>query len=173
MWWFKALSRRLLGPILLAAALAGCGFEPLYGRHNPEDDAALAAIQVSTIGERRGQLLEIALRDSFNPTGIRVEAAYVLSVSLSENVGDSAIRSDGTPSRQTLNLNANVMLRDIKSSKVLLQEHVRSINSYDVAENEYSVVVARDSAVKRAVRQLSEDIRARVTMYFRLKTAGS
>lgn len=172
-WRNAFAAQRRLGPLLLVAALAGCGFEPLYGRHSAEDDAALASIRVAPIAERRGQLLEIALRDGFNPAGIRAEPAYLLQVNLMESVGDSAIRSDGTTSRQTLNLFAGLTLSDMKTGKLLFEARSRSINSYDVAENEYSVVVARDSAEKRAVRELGDDIRARLTMFFRQKTPGS
>ena len=51
MWWFEQPGiRRLVATVLgacgLLAALAGCGFHPLYGRTNPEVAAQTATIKI-------------------------------------------------------------------------------------------------------------------------------
>src|SRR5690242_21005659 len=52
------------------AALSGCGWRPLYAdlEAGPASEE-LRAIHVDPILERIGQRLEIALRNSLNPTG--------------------------------------------------------------------------------------------------------
>src|SRR5271166_4070652 len=75
-------------PALLAVAaamlaLSGCGWTPLYG--DPETGPAseeLRAIHVDPIAERIGQRLEIALRNSLNPTGEPTPTRYRLSTAL-------------------------------------------------------------------------------------------
>ena len=63
--------RRPIALVVAAAqGLSGCGWAPLYA--DIETEAAseeLRAIKVDPIAERIGQRLEIALRNSLNPTG--------------------------------------------------------------------------------------------------------
>jgi LPS-assembly lipoprotein len=155
--------------LVAAASLDGCGFQPLYARHEKEFNADLAAIRVTTIPNRIGQLIEISLRDSFNPTDIKVEQRYNLEVLLQQSLGDFAIRSDGTASRQVYYAIANFTLRDAKTGDSVFAGTTRWNDSFNVAESEYSVIVAEDTAAKRAAREISEDIYTRVSMYFRQK----
>ena len=73
----------LIAAVAVAVALPGCGWEPLYG--DPEIGPAseeLRAIKVNPIPERIGQRLEIALRNSLNPSGEPTPPRYVMSTSL-------------------------------------------------------------------------------------------
>ena len=49
--------------------LSGCGWTPLYAESRGPASEELRAIRVDPIPERIGQRLEIALRNSLNPTG--------------------------------------------------------------------------------------------------------
>src|SRR5947209_3972748 len=93
--------------VLLACfALAGCGFHPVYATSGAaEFDERLASVTITPISERIGQILANTLRDSFNPTGIKVQQRYVLTVTLQTSTGDYAIRKDGTASRELLSVN--------------------------------------------------------------------
>jgi LPS-assembly lipoprotein len=158
MWWGKAA--------LLAAAglmLAGCGFEPLYGEHGRAFDPVLASVYVERIPEREGQLLAIALRDSFNPTGQRVEAKYRLSISLTTTRVENAIRLDATASRLQLQTSANWTLASTEG--VLHGGVSRAITSFDIVDNEYANLVAEQDARARLVREISEEIRLRVRTF--------
>src|SRR6266851_7857308 len=105
MSWAERLCARIsaifAGALLLACcALAGCGFHPVYATSgSAEFDERLASVTITPIGERIGQILANTLRDSFNPTGIKIEQRYVLTVVLQTSSGDYAIRKDGTASR--------------------------------------------------------------------------
>src|SRR5260370_25053716 len=77
---------------LALLALAGCGWQPLYGRVNNGSGGApggnagpqLAAVHITPIADRGGQNLSNALRDRINPRGSPEDARYSLLVRISE-----------------------------------------------------------------------------------------
>jgi LPS-assembly lipoprotein len=153
MWWVRAA---LLA--LFAAALAGCGFEPLYGEHASAYDPTLAAVYVEPIPERDGQLLAISLRDSFNPHGQRTETKYRLRVLLTTTRSEVAIRSDATASRLQLQTNATWTLTPVDGSAPFTGS-ARSITSFDITDNEYANLVAERDGRARLIREIGEEIR--------------
>ena len=63
--------------IVLLLTLSGCGWAPLYA--DPQSgpaSAELRAIHVAPIPERIGQRLELALRNSLNPTAEPTRERY-------------------------------------------------------------------------------------------------
>ncbi len=171
----KRRRRRIAAIVIASFALAGCGFHPLYGDYDGdgEFDANLAAISVTPISERIGQVLANSLRDSFNPTGAKVPKRYVLTVVLQTAVGDYAIRKDGTASRELLTVGGGFNLYETGNEKPVLSGSVRANDSYDVGESEFSVIVANNDSRTRAAQAISADIRSRVALYFRRRAAKS
>lgn len=162
-------SRRAIALLLACFALAGCGFRPLYatGDETAEFDEQLASVQVTPISDRIGQLLANSLRDSFNPTGVKVPKRYVLSVTLFTSVGDYVIRKDGTASRELFVASGSFVMKDTTTNAAVLYGSVRVNDSYDVGESPYSVIVSNSDAQTRAAQDMSTDIRTRVAAYFR------
>jgi LPS-assembly lipoprotein len=164
-------SRRISAAALLFAcvALAGCGFHPLYAEseESGEFDADLASVSVTPIAERIGQIVANALRDSFNPARAKVPQRYVLTVVLTTSTGDYAIRKDGTASRELLAVSGSFNMYALGGERPVLTGSVTINDSYDVGENEYSVIVANNDAQARAAQEISTDIRTRVALYFR------
>jgi LPS-assembly lipoprotein len=157
--------------LVVSAILSGCGFRPLYGgSQDVEADAALAAVHVEPIPERIGQLVANALRDSFNPRGATVETRYNLKVTVNASRSDLAIRRDGTASRELYVASAGFQLSS-KDGKPALGGSARSNNSYDIGENEYSVVVANDDAQTRAARDIAQQISLQVGLFIHQRAA--
>lgn len=158
-------SRR--GPLLGAALLlAGCGFHPLYAhRGGSEFDADLASIKVNTIADRQGQLLAIALRDGLNPTGEHVDTRYTLDVKLTSARLDIGLRADGTTSRSEITMTARYVLKDAKANTPVLQGTTHSVSSFDVLTDDYATVVAAQSAERRTVQEVGDDILTRLQLY--------
>jgi LPS-assembly lipoprotein len=159
--------------VLLACfALAGCGFHPVYATSGAaEFDERLASVTITPISERIGQILANTLRDSFNPTGIKVQQRYVLTVTLQTSTGDYAIRKDGTASRELLSVNGGFSMIEVGQENPVLSGAVRTNASYDVGESPYSVIVANSDAQTRAAQEIAADIRTRITLYFRRQKA--
>ena len=163
MWWSR------LGLLVAALALGACGFHPLYAQHGRSGfDADLASIKVSTIKDRQGQLLAIALRDGLNPRGARIETRYTLDVELTEGRQDIGIRPDGTASRSEVTMTAKFILKDVKKPSedaVVLQGTTHSVSSYDVLTDAYATVVAQHNAEERTVHDVGDDILTRLELY--------
>jgi LPS-assembly lipoprotein len=168
----RAIGRRSLVAAVPLILLAGCGFRPLYAP--PEvgtTDPALATIQVVQIPDRLGQLLTIALRDGFNPSGERVDPQYTLHVGLSSIRRDTALRIDSTATRAQIDVRATYQLIDLRRNVVVLYGSARSNDSIDLVDNEYANVVADNDARRRALRDIAAQIQTRCGGYLRSQAA--
>ena len=175
MWstsWSNRRSARGLGIAGLCAAallLSACGFQPLYGspgdgRPGPAEE--LAAIRIAPLPDRTGQQMHNLLRDRLNPNGQPRDAAYLLVIALSEAKQELGIRKDETATRANLILSADFSLREAASQKVLFSGVASSTNSYNILTNHFATLFAEKDARERALRELSEDIRTRLAVYF-------
>ncbi len=154
--------------LLLPVALAACGFEPLYGREAarniPED---FAFIQIDPIKDRVGQLLHNQLRDAINPKGVPAKPRYVLKVSLAETVQETAIQRTAFAVRANLVLNANFTLHDATTRGSLFSGSAISTAGFAHQDAEFGTLAGEKDARERAVRDLAEEIRIRLGVYFK------
>jgi LPS-assembly lipoprotein len=154
------------------AALFGCGWQPLYA--DPETGPAseeLRAIKVSPIPERIGQRLEIALRNSLNPSGEPTPPRYQLSTTLLAILGNLGIQSQGLATLGQIDAYATFTLTDLQSHANLTTGTVHVANSFDLNPNEYSAVVGEDDARNRCVAELDQEIVTRLTLYMQRRVA--
>src|SRR5258708_26136279 len=130
------------GAVLLACfALAGCGFHPVYATSDAaEFDERLASVTITPISERIGQILANTLRDNFNPTGIKVEQRYVLTITLHSSSGDYAIRKDGTASRELLSVIGGFNMTEVGPEKPPLSPPGRATPPPPVRDSPHSPV---------------------------------
>jgi LPS-assembly lipoprotein len=162
--------------IALAAAVAqmlsGCGWAPLYGdvEAGPASEE-LRAIKVDPISERIGQRLEIALRNSLNPSGEPTTPRYVLKTRLSVALGNLGIQSQGLGTLGQLDVFADYTLSDLRSGSQLLVNRVHVANSFDLNPNQYSTIVAEDDAAVRSVVELDQEIVTRLTLFLQRRMA--
>ncbi len=166
---------RLPGPgvfcLLLgvAVALSACGFKPLYGRSDtqalsPVDH--MAAIRIAPLADRIGQQIHNLLRDRLNPYGQPRDPVYRLNVVIKEARQELGIRKDETATRANLILSASFTLREFESDRVLLQGRTSSVNSFNILANQFSTDFSESNARERALREISDNIRVRLGIYF-------
>ena len=169
MSWFRATA--------LAACLAllgGCGFQPLYGQRDRGSVAAeLAAVKIKLIENRIGQQLHNFLLDRLNPRGKPATAIYDLIIELEESKEDLAIRKDETATRANLTLRAEYELRRVATGEILVEGFSRSVTSYNIVDSDFATLSAESDARKRAVREISEDIKVRLGIYFSAAPGGA
>jgi LPS-assembly lipoprotein len=152
--------------LLLLLLLGGCGFHPLYAENElAADEPALATVKVLPIKDRIGQMLELSLRASFNPRGIVVEPRYRLAVALTVTRVDLGIQRDATSTRGRVDVQASIQLLDAKGGTPAYTSHAQSTAEFNILNDAYAAEVAEEDARARTVRDLSEEIRARVALF--------
>ena len=156
---------------LVWLGLAGCGFEPLYGR---EDDGTavtddLASIRIAPIRDRTGQQLHNLLRDRLNPLGQPADPAYRLTLEVTERKRGLGVRRDATASRANLTMTVRFELRDAANQNVLFRGRTVSTNSYDILilEQQLSTITSELDARERGLQEISHNIKLRLAAYFR------
>jgi LPS-assembly lipoprotein len=152
--------------------VSGCGWTPLYAE--PASGPAteeLRAIRVEPILERIGQRLQIALRNSLNPSGEPAPERYRLQTTLSVSLSNLGIESQGLASLGKLDVYATYYLIDSKSGQTLLVNTVHVANSFNLNPNQYSTVVGEDDAAVRSVAELNQEIVTRLALFMERRLA--
>jgi LPS-assembly lipoprotein len=165
-------SRRAVLPLLLLP-LGACGFRPLYAeREETAEEPGLASIKVLPIKDRIGQMLEMALRQSFNPRGLAVDTRYELSVVLLVSRYDLGIQRDASATRGRIDVYATLVLREATNGKEIYSSRAQSTSSFNLLDDAYSAQVAADDARTRTVRDLTDEIRMRMALFLRSRRVG-
>ena len=155
-----------------AQILSGCGWTPLYADvATGTTSEELRAIKVDPIAVRIGQRLEIALRNSLNPTGEPTPTRYRLSTTLAIYLSNLGIQSQGLATLAQLDVTATFRLVDLQSGGTLLINTVHVANSFDLNPNQYSTIVGEDDAGVRSVAELNQEILTRVTLFMHNRAA--
>ena len=168
--------RRALALVLmLALALPGCGFRPLYGKASLDSqghttEARLSAIEILPIADRLGQQVHNYLRDSMNPTGQPANPAYRLEVVVLETNPGGLTRRDLGASRVNVQLRAIYRLYDA-SDNLLLTDTAKAVTGFDVFRDPLNDISALEDAEERTAELLAQLITARVAAYFSLASA--
>lgn len=158
--------RRALALLGLALpGLAACNLRPLHGGSSgAAANRELASIAVDVPRSRIGQILRNQLLDELNPAGMEVPQRYVLIVRLDRERDALAIQLDDTVTRFDLTLLARFELRRKADGVTLYQGAARRVASYNVVRAPYATLVAEEDAERRAARELSREIRARLAV---------
>lgn len=158
----------LLAASLLALALAGCGFRPLYGAGVPSAEvvALLGDIRVTELDDRLGQIVRNELLDLVTPLGEPRTPRYVLRVDLKEQKEGLAIERDATITRFNFTLTVDYTLEDSVARRQVNKGTVRATAAYNVVRNEFTNVIAQRDAEARAARVVAEEIKTRLSIYF-------
>lgn len=152
---------------LLALLPAACGFQPLYGRASGTDSVPqMAAIEISPAPDRATQIVRNHLLDRLIPRGTAAEPLYVLSLRVQEAQNAVLITREETVTRYNLNLTASYALHDKRSGEVVHSGSATSLAAYNVLRADFANLIAEDDARARAAREVSEQIRTRLAIYF-------
>jgi LPS-assembly lipoprotein len=159
----------VLGVLALCLLLlGGCGFTPLYGENDLGVSVTdeMAQIYVLPIPNRTGQVLYNELRDRIVPHGEPAAPKYVLAVRVAQSFQSTVIRPDATASRLNLILIATYLLFEAATKKVLTRGEAQSIGAWSVRVEPYPTLIARQDVQNRVSRDLSDEIRNRIALYF-------
>ena len=162
---------RVLGfalAVCAASSLAACGFRPLYATDTTQAGMTqyYQQVLVEPIQGRQGVHLRNQLMDAFTPEGTPASAAYRLSIRLEEQKEGLAIQQDTRITRYNYNLTAKYELKDAISGQVLDKGISHAIAPYNVVDSQFATLSAERDAQERAAREVGEDIRIRLALYF-------
>jgi len=155
--------------VLMAFGLSACGFQPLYSRSQDGSLSAaahMATVRIAPLPDRIGQQLHNLLRDRLNPQGQPRDPAYELRIELVESRQELSIRKDETATRANLIITANFFLEEVASEGQVLRGLATSTNSYNILTSQFATTYAELDARKRGLREISDDIRTRLGIYF-------
>ncbi|MBU6508247.1 MAG: hypothetical protein KGQ82_12180 [Alphaproteobacteria bacterium] len=163
-------SRRGILAALAAAPLAGCGFHPLYGGHTAgEYDPRLAAIKVTPIPDREGQLLELALREKLNPRGVTLPTRYTLTVYLALVRSDLGIQRNTTSTRSEINASASYTL---SGGGISVAGSSRTVSAFNLQNDAWAATVAEKDARERAIEDLADAIYMQLSLWSQRQTVA-
>ena len=155
--------------LLCVLAVAGCGFRPVYAPANSGETvsvAQLAAVRIEPLRDRAGQQLHNFLRDELNPKGQPTSPDYKLQIELSQRTETLAFRQDETATRANIILKTAFVLRAADDDRVLYSGRISSIHSYNILDEQYPTDISAADALRRGLRELSQDIKLRLAVYF-------
>ena len=155
---------RLFVP-LLAAVLAGCGLQPLYGGGSSGPVArTFRSVEVAPIPGQEGWLVRNKLVDRLAQSGSSAPL-YRLDVTLDDNITGFGIRGDRAVTRERRTLRARYQLVDLATGAVVLDATASSDAGIDVVSSEYATVAAEQTALDRLADAVAEQIVARLGAY--------
>lgn len=163
MWSFRTVS--LLAVLLL---LGACGFRPLHGERTPGEGALaeFARIKVTPIADRIGQQLHNYLLTALNPAGRPARPRYVMTTRVKESSQSLAVRKSAFATRANLTVRADYNLVDAVNGQQLTSGQSSITVSYNILDSDFATLMVEKDARSRAVRELSEDIRVRLGVFF-------
>ena len=176
MSYFKAIA---LG--LAVLAIGGCGFQPLYQKQ-PASDAViddLAQVQIlnprDTIDhdDRLGQIVKNLLLDRLNPRGRPPTPFYTLEVKIRTTKTELGFKITDEATRAKLALNATYVLGEKKTKAILFRGTSRSVNSYNIVSSDFATLSAEKNAKDRAAREIADDIKLRLGIFFNDLRSGT
>src|SRR6185312_13486657 len=130
------------GLLLLAPALGGCGFTPLYATGGVSPD--MSAIRVVTPAGRTGHLLSEDLQDDL-ATARGQEPRYQLDLAIDEKRYARGLTFEQVATWYELSIRVSYSLRDIASGKSLTAGVVPVSVSYNAANDPYAGVVSQQN----------------------------
>lgn len=144
---------------------AGCGFQPLHGVHGERADL-LQKVWIRELSGERGQDLRNKLIDRFYNEGYPETARYNLTIDIDSFSRNLDIKKDDTATRAQLILRANYRLIDrMDNDRVIHSATVRSVNSYNILDSQFTTQVTREDAEKRSIVGLADQIERRLILF--------
>ena len=147
-------NRRRFGVVLAAAALAGCGFKPVYG---PDGTGAalLGQLSLDPPQDRNDYLLQRRIEERL---GQATAGAWRLSTQIkTEDIG-LGFTTDGDITRYNINGTTGYTLRRTSSSEIFRQGKIQHFTSYSATGTTVATLAAKRDAEVRLMTILADQI---------------
>lgn len=173
----RRLPRRAFLALGAGAALAGCGFQPVYmptasGRPGPAE-RELAAINVNLIADRPGMLLRQALQDRFEGAGSATAQRYNLAVNFWITGSALGIQPNATVTRVRLIGHATWTLhaQDLARTNII-NGSARAADAENILDTQYFAADLENETIqKRLAGEVADQITLQLAAFFRKRAA--
>ena len=119
---------------------------------------------IRPIPDRQGMRMRQVLREELQPHGPSDHPLYDLDITLTTRVEELGVRKDATSSRANFILSASFYLSE--GGKRVFGDRVQSTVGYNILDDQYATVSAQGDAQERAIREASNEIKTRLSVYF-------
>ncbi len=154
---------------VVAAAPAGCGFQPIHSARSYASAANLSLVEIALIPDRLGQMLRNELLDQFRPRAKGTQ--FVLSVQLTESIQNLGVQLNSIATRANLRVSASYSVKRIADNQSMVQGSLLSINSYNILKSDFATLAAEADARRHAVREIARRLQNRVSVWL-VQTGG-
>ena len=158
-----------LAGLVAAAALAGCGFTPMYAQ--PGVSNAMSHIQVEAPKGRIGYLLGQSLDDAFGHAKGE-PPIYRLELTLTQARQAHGLTANDTAQRYELDVRATYNLVVIAGGKVAHTGYAVSNISYDSTDQPYAGIAARQDVQDRLASDVAQKIELQVAAWLSTHPPG-
>ena len=161
-----------------AGLLAGCGFRPLYapgpGGAPGAAQSELAAVHVSLMPDRAGQLFRQALQQRFEGAGAGAAKRYELGALLSLAPEALGIQRDNSSTGVRLIGTAAWTLRDLSADQALVANGTaRSVDGYNVLNQQFfALELENEAATRRVTAALADQVTVQLASFFASRAAS-
>ena len=147
-------NRRRFGVVLAAAALAGCGFTPVYG---PDGTGAalLGQLSLDPPQDRNAYLLRRRIEERL---GQATAGAWRLSTQIKTDDIGLGFTTDGDITRYNINGTTDYILRRTNSSEIFRQGKIQHFTSYSATGTTVATLAAKRDAEVRLMTILADQI---------------
>ena len=147
-------NRRRFGVLLAAAALAGCGFTPVYG---PDGTGAalLGQLSLDPPQDRNDYLLQRRIEERL---GQATAGAWRLSTQIKTDDIGLGFTTDGDITRYNINGTTDYTLRRTGSSEIFRQGKIQHFTSYSATGTTVATLAAKRDAEVRLMTILADQI---------------
>jgi len=147
-------NRRRFGVVLAAAALAGCGFTPVYGPDGT-GSALLGQLSLDPPQDRNDYLLQRRIEERL---GQATAGAWRLSTQIKTDDIGLGFTTDGDITRYNINGTTDYTLRRTGSSKIFRQGKIQHFTSYSATGTTVATLAAKRDAEVRLMTILADQI---------------
>jgi LPS-assembly lipoprotein len=153
----------------VAAAPAGCGFQPIHSDRSYAAAANLSLVEIELVPDRLGQMLRNELLDQFRPRAAGTQ--FLLSVTVSESIQNLGMQLNSVATRANLRVRAAYSVSRISDNEAMIQGSLESINSYNILRSDFATLAAQADARRHAVREIAKRLQERVSVWL-VQTGG-
>lgn len=146
--------------------LAACGFKPVHAKLNNGISSQLAAIQITDIPGREGQIVKYKLAELLSPDSAGTYPAYRLDIRLAQQKNELGIQEDLRVTRYDIVSIADYNLVSLANNQIIYTDKSKIKSSFNRTESEFSTFVAEEDAYEKAAEELAQDIKQRMAAFF-------